>query len=60
VLCCEDYDGKYVVGDLTRESVAEVLTGPTMALMRRWAYGLEKAPDDFLCYGCTFALTQPA
>jgi hypothetical protein len=60
VLCCEDYDGKYVVGDLTRESVAEVLAGPTMALMRRWVYGLEKAPDDFLCYGCTFALTQPA
>ncbi len=60
VLCCEDYDGKYVVGDLNRESVAEVLTGPTMALMRRWAYGLEKAPGDFLCYGCTFALTQPA
>jgi MoaA/NifB/PqqE/SkfB family radical SAM enzyme len=60
VLCCEDYDGKYVVGDLTRESVAEVLTGPTMALMRRWAYGLEKAPGDFLCYGCTFALTRPA
>lgn len=60
VLCCEDYDGKYVVGDLTRESVAEVLTGPAMALMRRWAYGIERAPEDFLCYGCTFALTQPA
>jgi len=60
VLCCEDYDGKYVVGDLTRESVAEVLSGPAMALMRRWAYGLERAPEDFLCYGCTFALTQPA
>ncbi|HEY2293417.1 MAG TPA: radical SAM/SPASM domain-containing protein [Thermoanaerobaculia bacterium] len=60
VLCCEDYDGKYVVGDLTRESVAEVLAGPAMALMRRWAYGLEQAPAGFLCYGCTFALTQPA
>jgi len=60
VLCCEDYDGKYVVGDLTRESVAEVLAGPAMALMRRWVYGLERAPEDFLCYGCTFALTQPA
>ncbi len=60
VLCCEDYDGKYVVGDLTRESVDEVLAGPAMALMRRWAYGLEKAPGDFLCYGCTFALTRPA
>jgi MoaA/NifB/PqqE/SkfB family radical SAM enzyme len=60
VLCCEDYDGKYVVGDLTRESLHDVLTGPAMALMRRWVYGLEKAPADFLCYGCTFALTRPA
>jgi MoaA/NifB/PqqE/SkfB family radical SAM enzyme len=60
VLCCEDYDGKYVVGDLTRESVRDVLTGPAMALMRRWAYGLEEAPGDFICRGCTFALTRPA
>jgi MoaA/NifB/PqqE/SkfB family radical SAM enzyme len=60
VLCCEDYDGKYVVGDLNRESLHEVLTGPAMALMRRWVYGIEKAPEDFLCYGCTFALTRPA
>jgi MoaA/NifB/PqqE/SkfB family radical SAM enzyme len=60
VLCCEDYDGKYVVGDLNRESLHEVLAGPAMALMRRWVYGLEKAPADFLCYGCTFALTRPA
>jgi MoaA/NifB/PqqE/SkfB family radical SAM enzyme len=59
VLCCEDYDGKYVVGDLNRESLHEVLAGPAMALMRRWVYGIEKAPEDFLCYGCTFALTRP-
>lgn len=60
VLCCEDYDEAYVVGDLTRESVEEVLTGPTMSLMRRWAYGLEEAPRDFICRNCTFALTRPA
>jgi hypothetical protein len=60
VLCCEDYDEKYVVGDLTRESVHEVLTGPTMALMRRWVYGLEQAPRDFICRDCTFALTRSA
>lgn len=58
VLCCEDYDSKYVVGDLSRESVHEVLAGPAMALMRRWVYGLEEAPRDFLCRGCTFALTR--
>jgi wyosine [tRNA(Phe)-imidazoG37] synthetase (radical SAM superfamily) len=60
VLCCEDYDEKYVVGDLTQESVQQVLTGPAMARMRRWVYGLEEAPRDFICRGCTFALTRPA
>jgi MoaA/NifB/PqqE/SkfB family radical SAM enzyme len=60
VLCCEDYDAKYVVGDLARESVDDVLTGPGLAQMRRWAYGLEEAPRDFLCRGCTFALTRPS
>lgn len=60
VLCCEDYDAKYVVGDLARESVHDVLTGPELARMRRWAYGLEEAPRDFLCRGCTFALTRPS
>jgi len=58
VLCCEDYDEKYVVGDLTEESVDDVLAGPKLALMRRWAYGLAEAPRDFICRGCTFALTR--
>ena len=60
VLCCEDYDERYVVGDLTESSVAEVLRGPEMARLRRWVYGLEEAPEDFICRGCTFALTRPA
>jgi hypothetical protein len=60
VLCCEDYDAKYVVGDLTQDSVEGVLTGPGLARMRRWAYGLDEAPRDFLCRGCTFALTRPS
>jgi hypothetical protein len=42
VLCCEDYDEKYVVGDLTAESVEAVLAGPELARMRRWA-GTETA-----------------
>jgi hypothetical protein len=60
VLCCEDYDEKYVVGDLTTESVTEVLTGPKLALMRRWIYGIEESPRDFICRNCVFALTRPA
>jgi MoaA/NifB/PqqE/SkfB family radical SAM enzyme len=58
VLCCEDYDEKYVVGDLSKESVDDVLRGPELARMRRWVYGLEEAPRDFICRGCTFALNR--
>jgi hypothetical protein len=58
VLCCEDYDEKYVVGDLQRQSVEEVLRGPAMALLRRWAYGLEESPADFICRRCVFALKR--
>lgn len=59
VLCCEDYDEKYEVGDLNVETVAEVLAGPKLAQMRRWVYGVEEAPASFICRGCTFALTRP-
>jgi MoaA/NifB/PqqE/SkfB family radical SAM enzyme len=55
VLCCEDYDENYVVGDLTRSSIAEVLAGDELAKMRRWIYGVEEAPDDFMCRDCVFA-----
>ena len=57
VLCCEDYDEKYVVGDLNESTVEEVLTGDRVATLRRWVYGLEESPDDFLCRGCIFART---
>ena len=37
--------------------VAEVLEGPEIAKMRRWVYGLEDAPEDFICRGCIYART---
>jgi hypothetical protein len=58
VLCCEDYDEKYVVGDLTTQTVAEVLAGPEIAKLRRWSYGQEEAPADFICRHCVFARSQ--
>ena len=58
VLCSEDYDHHYVVGDLRQSTVEEVLTGPALALLRRRVYGLEEAPDDFICRSCVFALTD--
>ena len=55
VLCCEDYDEKYVVGDLTTSTIAEVLAGDEIAKLRRWVYGVEEAPEDFMCRDCVFA-----
>ena len=57
VLCCEDYDERYIVGDLTTNTVAEVLEGTELATMRKWVYGIEDAPDDFMCRDCVFART---
>jgi MoaA/NifB/PqqE/SkfB family radical SAM enzyme len=56
VLCCQDYYEKLVVGDLKTQTVAEVLGGDVMARLRRWTYGVEEAPDDFLCRRSEFAL----
>ena len=56
VLCCQDYYEKLAVGDLKTQSVAEVLGGDVMARLRRWTYGVEEAPEDFLCRKCEFAL----
>ncbi|MGZ4779713.1 MAG: radical SAM/SPASM domain-containing protein [Thermoanaerobaculia bacterium] len=55
VLCCEDYDEKYVVGNLADSTIAEVLAGPGLAQMRKWVYGIEEAPEDFICRSCVFA-----
>ena len=58
VLCCEDYDENYVVGDLTGSTITEVLEGDELAKMRRWVYGIEEAPADFMCRDCVFARTR--
>ena len=58
ILCCQDYDEAYVVGDLKKQTIVEVLESDTMARMRRMAYGIEEAPDDFICRRCSFALSR--
>ncbi|HYU33895.1 MAG TPA: radical SAM/SPASM domain-containing protein [Thermoanaerobaculia bacterium] len=57
VLCCQDYHDKYVIGDLHEETLDAILSGPRMALLRRWVYGMEPAPEDFICRQCIYALT---
>lgn len=56
VLCCQDYYEKLTIGDLKVQTVAELLGGDTMARLRKWTYGVEEAPADFLCRRCEFAI----
>lgn len=58
VFCCEDYDEVHTVGDLATQTVDEVLGGDEMAGLRRWAYGVDDAPQDFICRNCLFAITD--
>ncbi len=58
VLCCQDYYERLTVGDLKTQTVAELLGGDVMARLRRWTYGVEQAPDDFLCRRCEFAIGE--
>jgi hypothetical protein len=57
VLCCQDYHDQYKVGNLKEQSLDAILSGPKMALLRRWVYGVDEAPADFICRGCIYALT---
>jgi pyruvate-formate lyase-activating enzyme len=58
VFCCEDYDEQYVVGNLATTTIPDILRGDELARLRRWSYGLEAAPDDFICRKCIFALRR--
>ena len=58
VLCCQDYYERLTIGDLKTQTVAEILGGDTMARLRRWTYGVEEAPADFLCRRCEFAIGE--
>ena len=52
------YNETVVVGDLREKSVHEVLVGEDFARARRQVYGLEEAPENFLCNNCKFALKR--
>ena len=58
VLCCQDYEEQWVAGDLNTDSLESILKSPAYARLRRLAYGLEPAPDQFLCSGCQYALRR--
>jgi len=58
VLCCQDYEERWVAGNLHESSLEDILASPQFARLRRMVYGLEPAPDDFVCAGCRYALRR--
>ncbi|VAX11621.1 hypothetical protein MNBD_GAMMA26-19 [hydrothermal vent metagenome] len=56
-ICPMDYDYDYLVGDLRKESVREVLTGDKMAKIRRLAYGVEQSDNNFICKRCMASIS---
>jgi MoaA/NifB/PqqE/SkfB family radical SAM enzyme len=51
-ICPMDYYYKHVMGDMTTETLEQIMTGDRMATLRRYVYGVEEAPEDFICRKC--------
>jgi hypothetical protein len=51
VLCCEDWNEEYVVGDLVSETIAEIWHGPRMAAVRE-KHLAGRGQDVALCAKC--------
>ncbi len=51
VLCCEDWNEEYVVGDLTDESLAEVWRGRVLSEARA-LHASGRGSDVFICAKC--------
>ncbi len=56
VLCCEDYYERHVVGNLTSQSIHEVMSGAELASFRKTIYGFDRPSDDFMCRHCEFSV----
>jgi hypothetical protein len=58
VICCQDYDESWVLGNLEKERLRDVLKGEAYAQARRQVYGIEAPPGDFICDNCRYALRR--
>ena len=51
-LCCQDYDQNVVLGDLTQESVSEIMSGPLARQLRAEMFGLAPMQSGRICLNC--------
>ena len=55
-LCCQDYFKKDRLGDLTRQSLGEILKSPEARKYLEYIYGGRESPADFICNRCELAV----
>jgi MoaA/NifB/PqqE/SkfB family radical SAM enzyme len=58
VICCQDYDESWVLGNLEQQSLREILESEAYSRARRQVYGVEAPPEDFICDNCRYALRR--
>ncbi|UQI49679.1 radical SAM protein (plasmid) [Streptomyces sp. HU2014] len=51
-LCCNDYYQREVFGNIRDGSIHDLMTSEAAVRLRRRVFGVDDAPDDFLCRRC--------
>lgn len=52
VICCMDYHREEIFGDIARQDLDEILSGPDFGSLRAKVEGREASPDNFICKRC--------
>ena len=55
-LCCQDYFKKDRLGDLTQQSLREILASAQARTYLEYIYGGRESPADFICKRCELAI----
>ncbi|WP_329173311.1 radical SAM/SPASM domain-containing protein [Streptomyces sp. NBC_01477] len=51
-ICCNDFHQREVYGNIRDGSVHDVMTSPDAVRLRRRVFGVEEAPQDYICRTC--------
>jgi hypothetical protein len=51
-ICCNDYHQREVFGHISDGSIDDIMTSPAAVRLRRRVFGVEDAPDDYVCRTC--------
>lgn len=53
-LCCQDFDQRYVFGDLHDATIQRIKSGERFKQTMTWIMGLETPPANFICTRCAW------